>query len=676
MKKIYLFALLVSLCSFGFMGCDDDDTAPAPTEEAPVVKLDQTVIEAPASGGEFTVGYTVKNPRQDGRLTLSSQECPEWLGEVHIDDNRIVCSVAENSTEEAREFELAFTYPEAAESRLLVRQAAGEPETPKAFQIELKDVSEMGAYFDIIPADKEMRYVVMTFYSDLVDRFPDDKDLVANDKRYFEQQAADYQQPFGEMMESNSEVGDQELYPVEGLVPGRKYTTYIYGISLPDYGQLTEVTRISYQTTDVPKQDIRFDIKSEASGVVINTTIKPIDYYDLFSYDVIEVPADATDEQINTRIQEDWYQMVALYLMFGETPQSITAMTCTTGECVWDAEKLANRTYVAYAYAVNEENAFMTSEVQFTRVKTGDVDPSDNVIDISVTDITPYTAKVTFTPSNEDPYAMVGLSAAEVEGLSQEQLTNLLLSMANNSVNGQFESEMKSLMPETEYRVYAFGFQSGAATTALFEKSFTTTRAEASDVKAELRYSKFYDAMQVAGLNPDYTNMAAEGTAFIPVDFVFEEGTTFYSTFFVQKEADSMTDEEIITGVIDRFGPTNVSTPYSVLRAPYGMTVVGVAFAIDREGRTTKLYRGEPLTVDPEKAGNPQEFVDAYPYPNSRSVSAVRSAAPVATHRSILGDGARIEAYKRTLQFNVRRAESMAALKAEAPKHLGVRKSF
>ncbi len=671
MKKIFLFALFISMCSFGFVSCSDDDEVlppTPPTEEVPVIKLASSAVEAEAVGGEFTVNYTIENPSEAGELTLSPAETPEWLTAT-VADNQITVTVAKNQTTEARTFEFTVSYPKAADARLTVNQAAA---APKEIEVQLMDTSEMSVHFNITPKDKEMRYVVMTFYTDMVNMFPDNKELVANDKRYFEQMAADFEVPFGELMESNTAMGDQELYPVEGLVPGKKYTTYVYGVSLPEYEQLTEITRVEFETTPVKKEEIKFDIAATAKGITVDLDIKPINYEGMYSYDVIEFPDDATDEQIITRIEEDWYQAVTLYLMFDETPESIVSMMATSGECVWSTDKLANRTYVAYAYAVDEKTAFMKSDVQFVRVKTGDVPPSNNVIDIQISDITPYTAKVMIMPSNEDPFAMVGVSTEQIKGLTDEELSQFLMSMVTDPVTGPFEADMRGLSPETEYRVYAFGYYSGAITTQLFEKRFTTAKAVPSDARAALNYAKFYDSMAVAELDPGYKNMAKDGAVFIPVDFIFDEGTTFYSSFMTQKEADSLTDEEIITMVIDRFGPTKVTPPYSILRAPYDLPVVGIAFAVDQEGRITKLFRGAPVTAKADQVSDPKEFVEKYPNPSTPTSKPVSMSTP--THqKSIMAEDAKVANFKKELTFNKSRkayTEAMQAKAEAAGKHI------
>ena len=755
MKKYYLFALLLSMCSFGFVGCSDDDdvvtpeveapvvkvapetveieaeggaaaimvtienaiaeakisvepaTAPewiemmvmndkialkvsANTEEqgreakftvkypkaedahfmvkqagtakveAPVVKVEPMAVEAAAEGGAFTINYSVENPVEGTQLEV--ENTAEWISEVNVAADKISFVVAVNEAEAERNAELTAKYAGAEDVKIAVKQTAG---AAKAFVVEVKDIAEIGVTVSVKAKDKEMRYIAQTFYTEMVNQFPEDAALVANDKRYFETMAEDYMLPFDELMESNSQVGDQEL-PVDGLVPGRKYTTYVYGVSLPDFTQLTEVTRVEFETKAVAKQDIKFDIKASAESIYVDLNIQPVNYDGLYSYDVVELPASLSDEAVKTRLEEEWYQMVALYLMFGETPESISNSFCMSGECVWNAEKDANKNYVAYAYAVDGKTAFIQSDVQFVRVKTGDVAPSENVITIGLKDVTPFSATATFEPSNDDPYAMIALSDDEIKDIPAEELLPTLVTLVNFGINGYFETPMAGLMPGTSYHIYAFGYQSAAATTDLFELMFTTPAAQESTGKAELNYGKFYDALRVGELDSDYDNQAADGTAFIPIDFVFDEGMTFYSAFFTQKEADSFTDDmKLMTNIMDRFGPTDVRVPYAILRAPYDMTIVGVAFGIDAEGKVTKLFRGAPLTIDRDLVGDAQELVDNYPWPNPDNQ--VGSARP---ERSIMGNADQIAAAKQTLKMNHKREAMKANLSAKGARVL------
>ena len=54
-----------------FAGCKGDEPLADPQESE--LTLLQTVVEVSADGGHFEVGYELKNPSIDGKLTINSE---------------------------------------------------------------------------------------------------------------------------------------------------------------------------------------------------------------------------------------------------------------------------------------------------------------------------------------------------------------------------------------------------------------------------------------------------------------------------------------------------------------------------------------------------------------------------------------------------------------------------
>ena len=518
-------------------------------------------------------------------------------------------------------------------------------EIPGDFEVSVSDVKNISIFLNVTPSDESMNYFIRCEEKEKIDAMSD-KDIFEMDKAYFTKMAEDYQSSIQDVLSWNVQVGTQQGFELSGYKAGTDYVVYIYGVDTENYKATTGIVRVPVHTLDVEMTDAKFDIAAEVvDGFYVDATFTPVNYDGHYSFDVIEVDENMNDDEIESMIEGQWAEAAALYFSFGYGADEILAELCTTGETNMMFQKEANKTYVAYAYAINSD-AMLCSDVVYKKVKTGDVPRSDNTITISMEKVTPYNALINFTSSNYgEEYAVYAAPASEFEGLEGDALLQYIVDQYPITFTSDMQIEVAPLLPNKLVRVFAYGCVAGAPTTDLFEMQFETPEPIYNDaLTGKLSYGKYYDSKAVAELDYSYNRFAKEGVAFIPVDLTQSEDAQLYTAFFSDVDLKGKTDEDLVSWMM--YNPdkylTNAGTKYNILRAPYEMEITGVSFEVASDGTFSKLYRGEKLIVRKGYESDPQEFVDNYPIPVKTCPAQVKGNTIKKSKNLIKADPAKI----------------------------------
>lgn len=626
MKKFYLFSMLLTVCiSLLGVGCSDsDEDVVLPS----AVVLEMQSVDVPAEGGVVQVGYSIENPIEG--VSLSCRSDAEWITSIEVSGEAIAVSVQQNVSAEPRTASILLDYAEQVGIASLEVKQAAAPDENAAFKMEVKNPTESSLTISITPTDKEMIYITRTIDAEDYTALGGVDGVVRSDIEELVAFAEEVMVTPQELLPDFSDKGDIHDQVMGGLPSGVKFVTYVYGINPETLERTTDLLALEAATLPVEKNQVKFAIEATPDSNYINVKITPIDYEDYYFANVVEVPQDMTDREIEKKIAADWAEMRYIYTdAFGLTFEEIPAELCLVGEFVSRVEMEAEKRYVVYAFTINDQ-ALLNSEVAFMTVETGSVAASDNQIKIEVSDLKAYSAFVTITPSNNDAYAVAAWGAAELEGFTDEELKAGLLEEVGGTMNGVIEAPLEGLTPNTEYRIFAFGYQGGVMTTELFEKRFKTPEAVLATVEAELNYGRYYDAYAVGALDEQYFEHAIQATVFAPIDFVKYEGEAFYSAFLPATVAEELSDDEIKSMVIASYYPTNTDVPYAILSVIYGDSKVGVAFSMDAAGNYSKLYRGEVLCPTELGVGDPRELIENYPWPSNAPSGSDAVESPLA----------------------------------------------
>lgn len=113
MKRLSLFATVLSVAFTALTGCEEPETSLVPVFEA--VSSDD--IEAPAEGGTFKIAYSIENPAEDGKVSATSEQS-EWITGIDCETSgEVVFEVTPNESETPREGKISVFYEYTGETQ-------------------------------------------------------------------------------------------------------------------------------------------------------------------------------------------------------------------------------------------------------------------------------------------------------------------------------------------------------------------------------------------------------------------------------------------------------------------------------------------------------------------------------------------------------------------------------
>lgn len=605
-----------------------------PAQPDPTLTLDQTEVAVSAEGGSCSVSYKITDPRDGAELSVAEPEV-EWISNVAVSESDISFDVAANETESERSATLIVSYPGVEpDVELTVVQAAG---SPAPFAIEVRDITETSAVFDVIPLDKDMYFACFNVTQDYLEDYnlTTDEALLADDKIFFDT----YLQS-GYTMENLVYKGDVLTdILASGLVPGTEQVIYAYGIDIDTMEPLTEIVYERFTTLPVEKLDVVFTFgEPQIDGPEVTVSITPQGYDGYWMPYVLETATIEPDETLYGQCSERWSGEMELWqqvLQFSN--EEILQMLCYQGSAdLRLTDLLPNTAYTIAVFAVSDD-CLLVSEPSVLEVTTGSVPMSDNVIDISVSDITGSTATVTFKSSNSDPWAYDVYASSAFQGMTDEEILSACAANNPNRAIGSGSIEYSGLAPQTDYTVVAFGYDLGAVTTQLFKASFTTGEAVTGPIEFELEYDAYYDAaatveiLKAAG----YENEAADVEAAVAqgvevllpaVPHTTPEVGTYYYAFLLDDPAYHLDDPSGYLSLLLQGGNTADWACYTL---SYDQSVFAVGVAVDDLGDAGPVWVGDAVTLSKDGVSDPQGFVDFLRSVEPEAVSAQSNFADI-----------------------------------------------
>ena len=98
------------------------EQAAAAKPDAPVIVLEKSVVEVPAEGGSYSIGYTIENPIEGVELGYLGTD-DGWFGSFEVTEDAIIVDIAPNTDVDSRTRSLGFVYGEEAQCSLTINQA-------------------------------------------------------------------------------------------------------------------------------------------------------------------------------------------------------------------------------------------------------------------------------------------------------------------------------------------------------------------------------------------------------------------------------------------------------------------------------------------------------------------------------------------------------------------------
>ena len=473
---------------------------------------------------------------------------------------------------------------------------------------------------DILPNDKDMEYVVMFaeqryFTSNNIDT---EEEILADDLNYILGLAEQYGVSVRELLEGLKWLvkGDKIGYQVENLYPDTEYVVYCYGVEFRDdtYDVTTDINYTVITTTAPALINAEFSVESNVEGNSVSLTVTP-DGYDGFYYGYIVPESDkyfiAEGEEV-TEEHIDHYRNRA-FMEFGSyvNDQGIpSSQFCYKGVTTIEKRLNPNANYQLVLFAVNRDRVpLLCSVPSVYNFATADISKSDLVITLDVTDITPYTAQLTVTTSNDtESYACVLLARSQVPEMENEyELMNFILTNFDPEIfKGGWSEQLLPLMPDTEYSVLAFGIENNLPTTSIVRNDFTSATAKEGNIKIEsIDILKLFDTYQIAAVDSSYSYLVDQCQCIAVVEMKTSAPTD--SAYFWWYEDWMLVEysEEAFLEDLLMYPPTGT---LQLMDMYYDVPSFFAGIAEDEEGNMSPIYYGELFTLSEDQCDPAEEF--------------------------------------------------------------------
>lgn len=611
--------MLMSVMALGLVASlssckDDKKPEPSPADFAVV----EDEVAVPFEGGAAQVTYTLENPVEG--VSLAFQPDAAWVNTEDLStDGVIKFNVEPNEEKAERTAKVTVTYGELSDS-FVVKQAPYEEPAPFEIIIPEEKITLTSLSFQVIPLDKGMTYISTIIDKAYFDKFATLEEYIQDDIEYFTDDAEYYGMTLEEYLSAILNKGDTELFDVTGLVPETEYVVYAYGMN-PQAEVLSDLVYELVKTASPEKIDISFEINYKVDGPMADAEITPSVNNQKYVFDAVAKENYTTDAELKGAYQSYLLQMAAMYEAFGMSAEDFVNEISNTGKATISLELDADTEYVGFAAAI-DNSAVLISDLTAKEFATGKVEPSDNKIDVKISNVQARIASIEVTTTNNDPYSLSVFKSEIVAGLNDDEIVSFIIE--NNAVqvfNGDFSADITDLSPNTEYSAFAFGYVAGTATTDLIRVEFKTKEAEQSDVTFKLLHDKYFNGDEVEAEYPsDF--YGATGYAVLPVtvEALPVDKVSDYVYHILEGDITNL-DDYPDSDIVDFLVKQGVNSPSTYFFLPFDETTTIVGFAIDKEGNYGPVSR-ELLTL-PKDGVSP---IDEFPAPSAAAAPASLSA--------------------------------------------------
>lgn len=238
-------------------------------------------------------------------------------------------------------------------------------------------------------------------------------------------------------------------------------------------------------------------------------------------------------------------------------------------------------------------------------------------LNVEVTNITAYNAKLRITPSNdEDEYACVLISADQqpVDVDDYEQMQFIIAQFMPPVFTGVTTHELTPLMPETEYVVLAFGIDTATnlPTTDLYEVRFTSSKAAEGKVEiTSIELIKLFDVEAIIAIDRSYKQKLGECECIGIVEAKTNTPcTNLYFWWYETWMKVEYTYEAFLEDLL-MYDPANnpeIMDMYYSEDADDTFFFAGIAE--DDKGNLSEIFFGEDIQLSTEMVSPAEEFFD------------------------------------------------------------------
>lgn len=429
-----------------------------------------TAVTAGQEGGEYFV--TLSPSDIDDREVVA--KCgSSWVGSFNIVEDTLFFNVARNEGDE-RSTSVSLNYSHSSSvtvSSFTVIQK-GSDICSEPFSILIDTLTETSFKARIIPGDMDMTYAVMSIDRGYFDEMPDDNAIIENIMNQYSVMAQSYSMDLSSFLKEYILKQGESGIEISGLSVGTEYVLITFGLS-QDGTQLTELVKTSITTRQIEDSGVTFEFDCKVDGTDIIVDIIPSDDNARYYYGILE---SSWLEDSGLDIKEALEDGISLSLAEGGTVESITSNGRTSHK--W--EVYSETEYIVYACTLTG-SGFINSDIATVNITSGKPIPSDNILNMTISNIMADRADYKVTASNADPYVFVVRPSAEYAGMNDADILDALVRQPGSNYSTRTwdsDGTITELTPDTEYYAMAFGYESRGATTDLVKFVFKTLPRE------------------------------------------------------------------------------------------------------------------------------------------------------------------------------------------------------
>ena len=499
-----------------------------------------------------------------------------------------------------------------------------EPEQ-KAFKFGGVVAEHRSLRVNVMPEDKEQEYIVFLsekkhFTANQIDTRDE---LLEDDYIYFTQLAEYYEMGVHEFLTAVGWVatGDKIGYGAVNLYPDTEYVIYCYGVEFNGdfYEATTEICYTEIKTTAPEMVAADYSIDVDVAGNLATITIDP-DEYDGYYYSFIVPETDRYFLYEGMAFSDEYmaYYRNTLLDEFDDYLDEGIAISdlCHKGKVTFSERLEPNKEYVVAVFALSDDKTpIIRSLPAVERFNTQDVKTSDLIIDIAVTDITPYTAFLTVTPSNNnEQYACLLLGKNQVPEMENEyeQMLTIMEYYDPAIFRGSFSETMSPFMPDSEYVILAFGVDNNLPSTALYRHDFRTAVADAGNIAIEsIDIVKLFDAKEIIALDKSYSSALSQCECVAVVEVKTSAPTNSVYFWWYEEWMKFEYSEEAFLEDLLMYDPTPriaLVDMYYSMDSSDRFFFAGIAE--DESGNLSPIYYGESFLLDKSMCDPAGEFFD------------------------------------------------------------------
>lgn len=506
----------------------------------------------------------------------------------------------------------------------------GPDPTPKpsledvTFDVKINSTTKTTMNFSVTPSNLEANYFCTVMDVASVDDYPMDQYLVSALYDEITEEGYAIGERFDEYMPLMLDKGIIEG-TFKGLATSTDYYLVIFVVD-PDnnYRFVGEVVKTPFKTTAPEMVECDFEVTPTVTNTVATIKVIPTDA--TLRWHLIVYPKEGLDSYLtgeNAMSLDYFYQLyfnneINQYLGAGYPEDQVIAQLMPMGSQTVKVERLVANEEYSYLIAgitLDGDGAWVSTEVSRGSFTAGDVVPSTNSFDLSVSNITALKVDTVVTTANKDPYCVL-LDVYDGESTAEEVMAEVVKNYGNFMnqgymlYSGNQSFTVKLDAPGLKYYLIAFGYNMGVTTAP----TMITFEAPEGDDPATAVYT-----MEGSNPTPYTANVSVSA----------ESDNVYYTVNIVEPDlfdAEAVLEEEkeAMDNMIEAYKEVDPTmTPAKILSTYYSRGTPSQPFTASGLTPETE-YMGYAVTFDP-KTGYPVRVIE---FPNLVATTALGSVSP------------------------------------------------